>query len=181
MPALFLYYRQTYSVDFLIDVECIDIRHTTDIIQYRHDSLLQILVLYVVLAAYPSQELLGVEAGWIHGGIDEDLHQGSHDLVTRKFDVENRFAGIDFLAGNLRTFLIGLALMLGDMFDETSLESTGKNLFFVIQKNIDAFVLKLSDYAGTHVHYLFVFIGQSLIQDSLANLLLGFLVKESQQ
>ena len=71
--------------------------------------------------------------------------------------------------------------MLGDMFDETSLESTGKNFLFVIQKNIDAFVLKLSDYAGTHVHYLFVFIGQSLIQDSLANLLLGFLVKESQQ
>ena len=103
MPALFLYYRQTYSVDFLIDVECIDIRHATDVIQYRHDSLLQILVLYVVLAAYPSQELLGVEAGWIHGGIDEDLHQGCHDLVTRKFDVENRFAGIDFLAGNLRT------------------------------------------------------------------------------
>ena len=62
MPALFLYYRQTYSVDFLIDVECIDIRHTTDVIQYRHDSLLQILVLYVVLAAYPSRELLGVEA-----------------------------------------------------------------------------------------------------------------------
>ena len=61
MPALFLYYRQTYSVDFLIDIECIDIRHTTDVIQYRHDSLLQILVLYVVLAAYPSQELLGVE------------------------------------------------------------------------------------------------------------------------
>ena len=54
MPALFLYYRQTYSVDFLIDVECIDIRHATDVIQYRHDSLLQILVLYVVLAAYPS-------------------------------------------------------------------------------------------------------------------------------
>ena len=59
MSALFLYYRQTYSVDFLIDVECIDIRHATDVIQYRHDSLLQILVLYVVLAAYPSQELLG--------------------------------------------------------------------------------------------------------------------------
>ena len=141
MPALFLYYRQTYSVDFLIDVECIDIRHTTDVIQYRHDSLLQILVLYVVLAAYPSQELLGVEAGWIHGGIDEYLHQRSHDLITRKFDVENRFAGIDFLAGNLRTFLIGLALMFGDMFNETSLETAGKNFLFVIQKNIDAFVL----------------------------------------
>ena len=83
MPALFLYYRQTYSVDFLIDVECIDIRHTTDVIQYRHDSLLQILVLYVVLAAYPSQELLGVEAGWVYGSIDEYIHQRSHDLVTR--------------------------------------------------------------------------------------------------
>jgi len=125
--------------------------------------------------------LLGVEAGWIHGGIDEDLHQGSHDLVTRKFDVENRFAGIDFLAGNLRTFLIGLALMFGDMFDETSLESAGKNLLFVIQKNVDAFVLQLSDYAGTHVHHLLVFIGQPLIQNSLANLLLCFLIKESQQ
>ena len=48
---MFLYYRQTYSVDFLIDVDRIDIRHATDVIQYRHDSLLQILVLYVVLAA----------------------------------------------------------------------------------------------------------------------------------
>ena len=92
MPALFLYYRQTYSVDFLIDVECIDIRHTTDIIQYRHDSLLQILVLYVVLAAYPSQELLGVETGWVYGCVDEYLHQRSHNLITRKFDVEYRLA-----------------------------------------------------------------------------------------
>ena len=137
----FLYNRQTDAVDFLIDVERIDVGHAADVIQYRHDSLLQILVLYVVLAAYPSQELLGVEAGWIHGGIDEYLHQRSHDLVTRKLDVENRFAGIDFLAGNLRTFLIGLALMFGDMFDETSLESTGKNFLFVIQKIVDAFVL----------------------------------------
>mgnify|MGYP007059834757 CR=1 FL=1 len=62
--------------------------------------------------------------------------------------------------------------MLGDMFDETPLESAGKNLLFVIQKNVDAFVLQLSDYTGTHVHYLFVFIGQPLIQNSLARAIL---------
>ena len=49
-----LYNRQTDSVDFLIDVERIDVGHAADIINYRHDALLQILVLYIVLAAYPA-------------------------------------------------------------------------------------------------------------------------------
>ena len=149
MPALFLYYRQTYSVDFLIDVECIDIRHTTDVIQYRHDSLLQILVLYVVLAAYPSQELLGVEAGWIHGGIDEYLHQRSHDLVTRKLDVENGLAGINLLSRNLGAGDVGIALVLRDVVDEGSLEGAGKNLFLVVEECLYAFVLQFAYYAGS--------------------------------
>ncbi len=50
--------RQTDSVDLLIDVERIDVGHAADVINYRHDALLQILVLYIILAAYPAQELL---------------------------------------------------------------------------------------------------------------------------
>ena len=45
-------------------------------------------VLDIVLAAYPAQKLLGVETGRVDGGIDEYLHQRSHDLVTRQLDVE---------------------------------------------------------------------------------------------
>lgn len=66
-----LYNRQTDSVDLLIDVERIDVGHAADVINYRHDALLQILVLYIVLAAYPAQELLGVEARWVDGCFDE--------------------------------------------------------------------------------------------------------------
>ena len=87
-----LYNRQTDAVDFLIDVERIDVCHASDVIQYSHDSLLQILVLDVVLAAYPAQELLGIETGWVYGCFYENLHQGSHDLITRKFYVEHRLA-----------------------------------------------------------------------------------------
>lgn len=66
-----LYNRQTDSVDLLIDVERIDVGHAANIINYRHDAFLQILVLYIILAAYPAQELLGVEARWVDGCLDE--------------------------------------------------------------------------------------------------------------
>ena len=71
------YNRQTDSVDLLIDVERIDVGHAADVIQYSHDSLFQILVLDVVLAANPAQELLGIETGRVDGCFDENLHQGS--------------------------------------------------------------------------------------------------------
>ena len=87
-----LYNRQADAVDFLIDVERIDVCHAADVIQYSHDSLFQILVLDVVLTAYPAQELLGIETGRIDGCFDENLHQRSHNLITRKFDVEYRLA-----------------------------------------------------------------------------------------
>ena len=53
--------RQTDTVDLLIDVERIDVGHAADVINNRHDALLQILVFYIILAAYPAQELLGIE------------------------------------------------------------------------------------------------------------------------
>ena len=56
-----LYNRQTDTVDLLIDVERIDVGHAADVINNRHDALLQILVFYIILAAYPAQELLGIE------------------------------------------------------------------------------------------------------------------------
>lgn len=87
-----LYDRQTDAVDLLIDVERIDVGHAADVIQYSHDSLFQVLVLDVVLTAYPAQELLGIETGRVYGSFDENLHQGSHDLITRKFYVEHRLA-----------------------------------------------------------------------------------------
>lgn len=115
-----LYNRQTDSVDFLIDVERIDVGHAADIINYRHDALLQILVLYIILAAYPAQELLGVETRWVYGCFDEYLHQSCHDLITRKFDVEYRLALVNLRVGDLFTFLVCLFLALGNMVDETA-------------------------------------------------------------
>lgn len=123
MPSIAtLYNRQTDSVDLLIDVERIDVGHAADIINYRHDALLQILVLYVILAAYPAQELLGVEARWIDGCLDENLHQSCHDLITRQFYVEYRLALVNLRVGDLLTFLVCLFLALGNMVDETALE-----------------------------------------------------------
>ena len=126
-----LYNRQTDTVDLLIDVERIDVGHAADVINYRHDALLQILVLYIILAAYPAQELLGVEAGWVYGSLDENLHQSCHDLITRKFYVEYRLALVNLGVGGLLTFLVCLFLALGNVVNETALESSGKDFLFV--------------------------------------------------
>ena len=140
MNSASLYNRQTDSVDLLIDVERIDVGHAADIINYRHDALLQILVLYIILAAYPAQELLGVETRWVDGCLYENLHQSCHDFITRQFYVEHRLALVNLRVGDLLTFLVCLFLALGNVVDETALESSGKDFFLVRQEGCHTFV-----------------------------------------
>ena len=77
-----LYYRQADAIDLLVDVEGIDVGHSTDIVEDSHDALLQVGVVDVVLAAYTADELLGIETGRVDGGINKHLHQRSHNFIT---------------------------------------------------------------------------------------------------
>ena len=77
-----LYNWKADAIDLLIDVEGIDVGHATDIVYHRHDALFQVGVVDVILAAHSANELLGVEASRADGGIDEDCHEGCHNLVT---------------------------------------------------------------------------------------------------
>ena len=77
-----LYDRQADTVYLLIDVEGVNVGHSADIVDDSHDSLLYILVVDVVLTAYPSQQLLRVETFGRDSCIDKHLHKCSHNLVT---------------------------------------------------------------------------------------------------
>ena len=77
-----LYDRQADTVYLLIDVEGVNVGHSADIVDDSHDSLLYILVVDVVLTAYPSQQLLRVETFGRDCCIDKPLHKCSHNLVT---------------------------------------------------------------------------------------------------
>ena len=70
-----LYDRQADTVYLLIDVESVNIGHSADIVDDSHDSLLYILVVDVVLTAYPSQQLLRVETFGRDSCIDKHLHK----------------------------------------------------------------------------------------------------------
>ena len=51
----------------------------------------------------------------------------------------------------------------------------------MLQEGRYTFVLQSADGAGSHVDHLFVLVGHAFFLDSLLNLILGFLVEESQQ
>lgn len=50
-----LYYRQRCSIDFLIEVESEDIRHSGDEIEHRHDARFEVRRVNLVLTADPAQ------------------------------------------------------------------------------------------------------------------------------
>ena len=66
-----LYDRQADTVYLLIDVEGVNVGHSADIVDDSHDSLLYILVVDVVLTAYPLHQLLRVVSFGYDGCIDE--------------------------------------------------------------------------------------------------------------
>lgn len=88
--------RQTYSVDFLIDVERINVGHSADIVDNSHDARFEVGRAYVILAAYAADELARVEPLRIDSRLGHDLHQAVHNLKTAQFDVKYRLALVDF-------------------------------------------------------------------------------------
>ena len=77
-----LYDRQGNAADFLIDVEGIDIGHTTDIIDDGHEACFDIRGVDIVLATDATDEVLRVETLRMYGSIDELLHECLDDLIT---------------------------------------------------------------------------------------------------
>ena len=58
VPEAHLYCRQTVSVDLSVEIECIDVCHAGDIIQYRLYSFVEYGRFYILLAGYPVDEQL---------------------------------------------------------------------------------------------------------------------------
>lgn len=72
-------------------------------------------------------------------------------------------------------------LALGNVVDEISLESSGKDFLLVSQEGCHTFVFQFSDNAGSHVNHFLVFVSQFFVDDSLAYLLLDIFIEETQQ
>lgn len=53
-----LHYRQCNPANLLIDIQCIHIRHATNIIQHRHDARLKVVAADVILTGETVDELL---------------------------------------------------------------------------------------------------------------------------
>ena len=77
-----LYNRQGDTVDLLVDIQGVDIGHAADEVDDGHEARLQIRGIDVVLAADAADKVLGIEALWMDGGLDELLHEGVDDLIT---------------------------------------------------------------------------------------------------
>ena len=116
------HYREGCAVDFLVDVEGVDIGHATDIVDDGHDARLELRGVDLVLARNTTDEVLGVETLRMDHSPDELLEKRLHDLVTREFDVEYGLALVDALQGEFAATLIGLGGHGADMVDEATLE-----------------------------------------------------------
>ena len=101
-----LHYRQRYSIYLLIYVEGIYISHTANIVNNSHDASLEVRTINLILTAETTNELFGMETSRINGSIGKGVHKGIHNLVTAKFDVQNRLTAINSLEANFCTMLI---------------------------------------------------------------------------
>ena len=88
---------------------------------------------------------------------------------------------VNLRVGDLLTFLVCLFLALGNVVDETALESSGKDFFLVRQEGCHTFVLQFADDAGSHVNHFLVFVSHFFVDDALAYLLLDIFIEETQQ
>ena len=79
---LLLYDRQGDAVDFLIDVEGIDVGHATDVVDDRHETRLEVGRVDVILARHTTDKVLRVETIRMDGGTDKLLHERLDDLIT---------------------------------------------------------------------------------------------------
>ena len=79
---MLLYDRQGDTVDFLIDVEGIDVGHAADVVDDRHETCFEVGRIDVILALHPTDKVLRVETVGMDGGTDKLLHQRLDDLIT---------------------------------------------------------------------------------------------------
>lgn len=77
-----LHNRQGDAIDLLVDVEGVDISHTTYIVYHSHQAGFEVIAMDVVLTAEPLDELLAMEFLGMDSRVDKCLHQCFHDLVT---------------------------------------------------------------------------------------------------
>ena len=108
--AIESHYRKRDAVDFLVDIEGVDISHATDVVDDGHEARFEVWGINIVLARHTTDQMLGVETLWMDGGSDELLHEGLDDLITREFDIENWATLVDFLDRDLATTFVSLLL-----------------------------------------------------------------------
>ena len=113
-----LHNRQTDTIDFLIDIEGIDVGHTADVVDNGHETGLKVRIVDVVLTADTVDELTGVETVGIEDSLGHGLHERSHDLVTTQFHIQHGLATVDLLYRDLHTLLVGRTLCIVDMVDK---------------------------------------------------------------
>ena len=76
---------------------------------------------------------------------------------------------------------VGRLPCVADVVDEAALECAFEYLLLVVDEHADALVLQFSDDAGPQVDHLFVIIGNTLVDDTLKDMLLCRLVEEIEQ
>ena len=144
-PKPMSYQRQADAVDFLVDIECIDVCHSADVVDDCHDARLQVIAVNVVLAAEPADELFGLKALRAQGGVNHLCHKGFHDFITREFNVKHGFAAVYFFVRHFSTFLIRVSLQRVDILDNRAVERTIEDVFLVFDKGFDTFIYSLEN------------------------------------
>ena len=115
------------------------------------------------------------------GGLDEMFHQRCHNLITRQLHIEHRTALVDALDGKLGTVFVSLTGQRCNMVNERSFERGIEEFVFVFDKHFHAFTLQQSDGTCTHIHNLFIIVGQSFVNNALLDLLTCRFIEETEQ
>ena len=173
--------RQADATHLLIDVECIDIGHAANIVDHGHEARLQVGTLYLILAAEAADDLLGVEAVGIDGGVDQRLHQRLHELIATQLHIQHGLALIDLLVGEPGAAAVGLAHRWLYVVDQTALKRAVENLPLVADEGLHTLMLQLVHGTSPHINHLLVLVGDTLVGNALENLLLLGSVEESQK
>ena len=111
-------------------------------------------------------------------GLNHEFHEGGHDAITRELDIEHRATAINASLGYLGAIDVGFVRNGRDIVNERTYERTFENLSFVIDEDLNTFVLEFADDTGTQVLYLLVGVGELFFADAFQNSIFAVFIKE---
>src|SRR5574344_304190 len=132
----------------------------------------------IVLTAHSTYQLLRVISAGMKYCLGHLVHQCLHNLITRQFHVEHRFATVYLLHRHITAMLVGLSLPITDMLNKRPLEYSFEDKFLIVDEGLYTLVLQLTDGTSAHIYNHLILIGHTLVYDSLTYVVLRLFIEK---